>query len=174
MPPCPAITSLCSGATRCRTGLTAVSKNRRNSDKIPETFECRYAHFPYICSRNQKLTSRLRTRNIRNAIALFMLALFVSYKAGITMFTHAHFINGVMIVHSHPFSSDSNHKHSDGQLLVLAQMQTTQYSMPEMPEAPQCPYRTIETQVPVKATPHITDAVTLWHSLRSPPHNTWL
>lgn len=90
------------------------------------------------------------------------------------MFTHAHFINGVMIVHSHPFSSDSGHEHSEGQLLVLAQMQTAQYTMPEAPEAPQCPYRTIETHAPVTATPHVTDAVTLWHSLRSPPHNTWL
>ena len=50
---------------------------------------------------------------------LFLLALFLTYQVSITMFTHVHIINGVMIVHSHP-SADNDHTHTDGQLLTLA------------------------------------------------------
>ena len=48
-----------------------------------------------------------------------LLILFVAYQASITMFAHMHYVNGVMIVHSHP-SADNDHTHTDGQLLTLA------------------------------------------------------
>ena len=54
-------------------------------------------------------------------IPLFLLTLFVSYQVSITMFAHVHYINGVMIVHSHP-STDNQHTHSEGQILTLAQV----------------------------------------------------
>ena len=57
----------------------------------------------------------------RLLIPLFLLTLFVSYQVSITMFAHVHYINGVMIVHSHP-STDNQHTHSEGQILTLAQM----------------------------------------------------
>ena len=57
----------------------------------------------------------------RLLIPLFLLTLFVSYQVSITMFAHMHYINGVMIVHSHP-STDNLHTHSEGQILTLAQM----------------------------------------------------
>lgn len=34
---------------------------------------------------------------------LFLPLLFISYWGGITLFTHSHVVNGVVIVHSHPF-----------------------------------------------------------------------
>lgn len=34
------------------------------------------------------------------------------------MFTHAHYINGVMVVHSHP-STHRNHTHTNGQLVII-------------------------------------------------------
>ncbi len=37
----------------------------------------------------------------------FLPVLFISYMAGITLFTHSHVVNGVTIVHSHPFKKDS-------------------------------------------------------------------
>lgn len=52
-------------------------------------------------------------------IPLMLLALFVTYQASITMFSHIHYVNGVMIVHSHP-SSDNEHTHSEGYVLTLA------------------------------------------------------
>ena len=52
-------------------------------------------------------------------ISLFLLTLFVAYQASIMHFSHIHFINGVMIVHSHP-STDNQHTHTEGQALTLA------------------------------------------------------
>ena len=54
-------------------------------------------------------------------IPLFMLTLFVTYQVSITMFTHVHYVNGVMIVHSHP-SADNEHTHSETQILTLAKV----------------------------------------------------
>lgn len=42
----------------------------------------------------------------------FLPVLFISYMAGITPFTHSHVVNGVTIVHSHPFKKDSPHSHT--------------------------------------------------------------
>ncbi len=46
----------------------------------------------------------------------FFLLLFLGFLGSITLFNHAHIVNGVTIVHSHPFKSDSNgkplHSHS--------------------------------------------------------------
>ena len=36
--------------------------------------------------------------------------MFISYMAGITLFTHSHVVNGVTIVHSHPFKKGSEHR----------------------------------------------------------------
>jgi len=52
-------------------------------------------------------------------IPLLLLALFVTYQASITVFSHIHYVNGVMIVHSHP-SSDDEHTHTERQILTLA------------------------------------------------------
>lgn len=53
-------------------------------------------------------------------VSLYLLLLFVSFQTGITMFTHTHYVNGVMLVHSHP--SSDNHTHTEGQILTLAQV----------------------------------------------------
>ena len=42
----------------------------------------------------------------------FLPVLFISYMAGITLFTHSHVVNGGTIVHSHPFKKDSPHSHT--------------------------------------------------------------
>ena len=44
---------------------------------------------------------------------LLLLALFLTYQVSITLFTHVHIVNGVMIVHSHP-SSEKHHTHTTG------------------------------------------------------------
>ena len=54
-------------------------------------------------------------------LPLMLLTLFVMYQVSITMFAHMHYVNGVMIVHSHP-STDSEHTHTESQILTLAQM----------------------------------------------------
>lgn len=57
-----------------------------------------------------------RSRHLH--LPLFLLTLFLAYQVSITMFSHVHYINGVMLVHSHP--SSDNHTHTEGQLLTLA------------------------------------------------------
>lgn len=48
---------------------------------------------------------------------------FVSYFCCITFFTHSHVINGVTIVHSHPYKADTNgdtsHEHSGTELQLI-------------------------------------------------------
>ena len=56
-----------------------------------------------------------------NCLLLF---LFLGYYSSITFFTHSHIINGVTIVHSHPFNSDkggdsSNSPHNGKELVVI-------------------------------------------------------
>lgn len=54
---------------------------------------------------------------------LLLLALFVSYQAGVTLFVHTHVVDGVAVAHSHPFSS-SNHSHSSLQIVAIGQLST--------------------------------------------------
>ena len=53
--------------------------------------------------------------------AILLLVLLMSYKVGVTMFVHAHNVDGTMVVHSHPFTS-SNHSHSSSQIIVIGQL----------------------------------------------------
>lgn len=57
-----------------------------------------------------------RSRHLH--LPLFLMTLFLAYQVSITMFSHVHYINGVMLVHSHP--STDNHTHTEGQLLTLS------------------------------------------------------
>lgn len=59
-----------------------------------------------------------------------LVALFLTYQVSITMFTHVHIINGVMIVHSHP-SSDDHHTHTAGQVITIAHIGSYQTPEPE-------------------------------------------
>ena len=56
---------------------------------------------------------------------LLLLALFLTYQVSITLFTHVHIVNGVMIVHSHP-SSEKHHTHTTGQVISIAHLSTIQ------------------------------------------------
>lgn len=53
---------------------------------------------------------------IRITASLF-LTVFVAYYAIVSAYAHVHVVNGVMVVHSHPFSNQ--HSHTAGQTLVL-------------------------------------------------------
>jgi hypothetical protein len=54
---------------------------------------------------------------------LLLLTLFLTYQVSITLFTHVHIVNGVMIVHSHP-SSGKHHTHTTGQVISIAHLST--------------------------------------------------
>lgn len=54
--------------------------------------------------------------------AVCLLVLFVAYQASITAFTHVHYVNGVIITHSHPFHG--KHTHSKSELVVIGRLST--------------------------------------------------
>lgn len=56
-------------------------------------------------------------RRYLRAVACGLAILFASYYATTALFAHVHVVNGVMLVHSHPFTK--SHSHNDGQALAL-------------------------------------------------------
>jgi hypothetical protein len=60
----------------------------------------------------------------RKLLGYFLLILFCGYFSSITFFPHTHIVDGVTIVHSHPFKSHSgnvpvNHNHSENGFLLI-------------------------------------------------------
>lgn len=51
-----------------------------------------------------------------------VLAAFVMYVCGTTLFVHTHVVDDTVIVHSHPYSRAAEHSHSSAQLLTIAQL----------------------------------------------------
>lgn len=101
-------------------------------------------------------------------IPLFLLTLFVAYQVGITMFAHIHYVNGVMIVHSHP-STGSQHTHSQGQILTLAHVtgwNTTEPVWVSLSEVKLSVFETLECERKIRILSYwISHAI----SLRAPP-----
>ncbi len=68
-------------------------------------------------------------------LAQLMLGLFLVYFVGISLFSHSHVINGVTIVHSHPFSKQNDQtadkSHSDNELIIIASL--SDYLSPDLP-----------------------------------------
>jgi hypothetical protein len=58
-----------------------------------------------------------------NISKYFFLVLFLVFFGSITFFNHSHIVNGITIVHSHPFKSDkngqANHIHSGTGFLLI-------------------------------------------------------
>ncbi|AVM52625.1 hypothetical protein JN06_00645 [Bacteroides zoogleoformans] len=48
-------------------------------------------------------------KKLRNIMKWFLPLLFIAYWGGITLFTHSHVVNGVIISHSHPFKGEHEH-----------------------------------------------------------------
>ena len=68
---------------------------------------------------------------IKRVISLFLAALFISYHAGITLFSHTHIISGTTIVHSH-IHVNSHHKtesggHTKQTITLIAQISHFEY-----------------------------------------------
>ena len=61
---------------------------------------------------------------IGKSVRLLLFLLFIGYSGSITLFPHSHTINGITIVHSHPYSSDkgsdsSRIPHTGKELIVI-------------------------------------------------------
>ena len=109
------------------------------------------------------------TRQSRALKALWLLVLFVVYQWAVLGFTHTHIINGVTLVHSHPFTGTHDHQAGNYiQLALLSHFLTTEV----------CEVTMQRTQLPLLATLEVLSAVPM-HSgihltlplLRAPPQD---
>lgn len=67
------------------------------------------------------------TRLKRNrAVGFSLLILFALYWCGITLFTHSHVVNGVVVVHSHPYKA--GHTHTQEQFETIFYLSLLQIS----------------------------------------------
>ena len=112
-------------------------------------------------------------RGIKRTIcALCLLALFVAYQASITAFTHVHYVNGVLITHSHPFHNQ--HSHSTDSLIVIGLLSHFSSDTPDCCEL-QHPMRSLlQVMESETDTPVIKGKACRMPSLRAPPYSVTL
>ena len=101
-------------------------------------------------------------------IPLMLLTLFLAYQASITMFAHVHYVNGVMIVHSHP-SADSEHTHTQSQILTLAQVSEWAGTEPVFVTLAEVSLAVFDTLECERASRTLLDIHSHCISLRAPP-----
>jgi hypothetical protein len=101
-------------------------------------------------------------------IPLMLLTLFLAYQASITMFAHVHYVNGVMIVHSHP-SADSDHTHTQSQILTLAQVSEWAGTEPVFVTLSEVSLAVFDTLECERASKTQSDIHSHCISLRAPP-----
>lgn len=101
-------------------------------------------------------------------IPLMLLTLFLAYQASITMFAHVHYVNGVMIVHSHP-STDSEHTHTQSQILTLAQVSEWAGTEPVFVTLAEVSLAVFDTLECERASRTLLDIHSHCISLRAPP-----
>lgn len=112
-------------------------------------------------------------RGIKRTInALCLLVLFVAYHASVTAFTHVHYINGVLITHSHPFHAQ--HSHSAASLIVIGLLSHFSSDEPECNEM-QHPMRPLlRVLEEATDTPIAKGKAYRMISLRAPPSPVFL
>lgn len=74
----------------------------------------------------------MKRENLVKGIKIALPVIFILYFISITFFTHSHVVNGVTIVHSHPYASNADgspmHEHT-GAEIQLIQFLTTFHSV---------------------------------------------
>lgn len=69
--------------------------------------------------------------NTHRRIAFFLLTLFTIYYVNIVMFTHLHVLDGVPVIHAHPFH-DGTHSHSAAECIFIAYLSTAHFVIEEI------------------------------------------
>ncbi len=111
----------------------------------------------------------MRTERNKYLLSICLLALYVVFQAGISVFPHEHDLNGEKLVHSHPYSN-ANHTHTSDQAVTIARLSSVQtlvaetslYQNVELPVL--CLLESCSGQIFVQA-PH-----TRCVNLRAPPY----
>ncbi len=111
---------------------------------------------------------------VKNGFKFSLLALFLAYYCSISFFTHSHVINGVTIVHSHPFQKNDDgtpkHGHTSGQIQLISQLShfntTGEITSPVIEPVIQPALVIYATELPV---PPLSRGNSYTYSLRGPP-----
>lgn len=65
---------------------------------------------------------------VKALLRIILPVIFITYACSITFFTHTHIVNGVTIVHSHPYLLDENgnpdHEHSGAEIQLIHTLST--------------------------------------------------
>lgn len=96
-----------------------------------------------------------------------MLVLFVAYQTSITAFTHVHYVNGVLISHSHPFHG--KHTHTKTELVVIGRLSTFQSPEVELYVEQHPMYVLLAVLEDEEVTPLVKGEWRRLASLRAPP-----
>lgn len=115
---------------------------------------------------------QLDMRNMCLKYLRFVLpALFIIYMGSIVSFTHVHIINGVTIVHSHPYHGDgTDHEHTGTELQLLHQLSTIQQTGTSLFDYTIVPYYAYEKEISCRTDfnyPVLTPYIDV--QLRAPP-----
>lgn len=113
-------------------------------------------------------------KNIQSALKIIFLILFVCYAGSITLFFHSHIIDGVTIVHSHPYKADERgkpiHTHTGAEIQLIQNL-SSWYSAGKIVFTftlkALLPYHIIETSY--KTESQITGFTNYIYLLRAPP-----
>lgn len=62
----------------------------------------------------------------------FLPVLFISYIGCISLFTHSHVVNGVTIVHSHPYKPGTEHGHTTAEFQLIHMLSSIETENPSM------------------------------------------
>jgi hypothetical protein len=98
---------------------------------------------------------------------ILLLALFVSSQAFFWSYRHIHFVNGVAIVHSHPFQG--NHDHTESEALSLYFITNPLTLEPTVYELPGPVVKEVAISVREPLAEHLAMKLVLPLSLRGPP-----
>lgn len=112
---------------------------------------------------------------IRKLLSFGLLSVFLAYYASITLFSHSHIINGVTIVHSHPYSKSTDskpfsHQHSEkGVALIQFLSHFSSLSVASLLSLGILLTLLYQILVPARAEDPLIPPVHCIRSLRAPP-----
>lgn len=109
-------------------------------------------------------------RLLRHIAKYFLPVLFISYIGCISLFTHAHVVNGVTIVHSHPYKPEGHHGHTATEFQLIHILSHLTTSTPSVGVV----FATVSIAFVWLLYPCVREALTpvKWkkaHGLRAPP-----
>jgi len=109
----------------------------------------------------------------KKTVSFLLVALFVSYYAGLTLFSHTHVISGATIVHSH-IHANSHHDtksggHSEQEITLIAQISQFEYANFVCCDIPAPSQTPLHENKYIETTCRTTPVHLLNISLRAPP-----